>query len=106
MPRDKHPRDKILAALARRGPLTFTELLEETGLPRGVLAYHLARMKGLVEKTGEGLYKLTPEGAREARRLTLSRRRVNPALQESIEQALEIISRALSMVPPNPRAQG
>jgi len=44
--------------------VSYTELLNELGLPTGKLNYHLRQLEGLIEKTGERKYVLTSFGGK------------------------------------------
>ena len=54
-------RQSILVMLSQE-PRTYTNLLEELGVESGHLAYHLRQMGGVVEKDGDGVYRLTDLG--------------------------------------------
>ncbi len=54
-------RQSILVMLSGE-PRTYTYLLEELGVESGHLAYHLRQMGGVVEKDGDGVYRLTDLG--------------------------------------------
>jgi len=56
-------RRKIIVALANEGPLAFKDLMRKCNIKdSGTLNYHLERMKPLVTKDDQGLYKLTRIG--------------------------------------------
>src|SRR4030043_557530 len=58
----RHPaRRKILKMLSER-PMTFSEMLEELGIPGSHLTYHLENLGEFVVKTEDGKYKLSSVG--------------------------------------------
>jgi len=59
----RHPKRRlILELLAQKGPLTFTDLLELSGIRRtSALAFHLKKLRGLISKKGN-VYVITEAG--------------------------------------------
>ena len=56
-------RRKIIEVLGDKGPLTFTELMREAGVEEtGTFGFHIKRIEYLLEKTGDGKYKLSKLG--------------------------------------------
>ncbi|MEM2088476.1 MAG: helix-turn-helix domain-containing protein [Thermoproteota archaeon] len=58
----KARRNVLKIVRSSEGGVSYTELLNELGLPTGKLNYHLRQLEGLVEKTNEKKYVLTPFG--------------------------------------------
>jgi len=59
-----HPvRRKIIELIGGKGPQTYSQLLEETGLQTGTLNYHLGKLKELLVKDEDGRYSLSHLGA-------------------------------------------
>jgi DNA-binding transcriptional ArsR family regulator len=57
-----HPlRRRALKLLGER-PRMYSELMEELGVDSPTLAFHLKKLAGLVEKGGNGFYRLTDLG--------------------------------------------
>ena len=56
-------RRKIIRMLRER-PLSYSEMLDALDVETGALNYHLGKLKGLVEKSGNGTYVLTPLGVK------------------------------------------
>src|SRR5512136_844440 len=58
----RHPaRRKILKMLSER-PMTFSEMLEELGIPGSHLTYHLENLREFLVKLPDGKYKLSDAG--------------------------------------------
>jgi len=56
-------RRKVIELLAEKGPLTYTELMKETGVDdSGTFGFHLRRMSRLLKKNRMGEYELTALG--------------------------------------------
>ena len=56
-------RRKIIKLLAEEGPMQFTELMEKLGIEEtGTFGFHIKRLNELLERTGEGKYKLSELG--------------------------------------------
>ncbi len=56
-------RRKVIELLAEKGPLTYTELMKETGVDdSGTFGFHLRRMSKLLKKNRMGEYELTVLG--------------------------------------------
>ena len=60
-------RRRIIALLAGSSGLSYGELLRSTGVESSMLSFHLRKLKGLVEKGEDGLYRLTRLGTRAAK---------------------------------------
>lgn len=55
-----HVRRRVIELLAEKGPLTYTELMKETGVDdSGTFGFHLRRMSKLLKKNRMGEYELT-----------------------------------------------
>lgn len=58
-------RRDIIVSIAEKGPRSFTELMEDTGVKdTGTLTFHLRKMAGLLRKNERGDYELTDLGRR------------------------------------------
>ena len=59
-----HPvRRRIIKLLSVKGEASYSDILRELGVESSVLSFHLKKLAGLVEKTGNG-YRLTVLGRR------------------------------------------
>ncbi len=59
-------RRRIIAVLAGSGSLSYSDLLRNTGVESSMLSFHLRKLRGLVERGDDGLYRLTSLGRRAA----------------------------------------
>jgi DNA-binding HxlR family transcriptional regulator len=58
-------RRSIIESIAEKGPRSFTELMEDTGVgDTGTLTFHLRKMAGFIRKNERGDYELTDLGRR------------------------------------------
>ncbi|MEB3774527.1 MAG: helix-turn-helix domain-containing protein, partial [Desulfurococcales archaeon] len=60
-------RRRIIALLAGSRGLSYGDLLRSTGVESSMLSFHLRKLRGLVERGGDGLYRLTGLGLKAAR---------------------------------------
>ncbi len=58
--RNKNRRKMLL--MAYRAPVRYHEILEETGLKPGSIYHHLRVLEPLIEKEGQGVYRITETG--------------------------------------------
>ena len=68
-----HSMRRSLLAILGANPkgVSYTELINEMGLPTGKLNYHLEQLSGLIEKNGERKYILTPLGRKALNQIKL-----------------------------------
>ena len=59
-----HETRRRIIRILKEKPLAYSEMLEALGVETGALNYHLGKLKGLVEKSEDGTYRLTPLGVR------------------------------------------
>ena len=59
-----HETRRRIIRMLREKPLAYSEMLEALGVETGALNYHLGKLKGLVEKSEDGTYRLTSLGVK------------------------------------------
>ncbi|MCE4600518.1 MAG: helix-turn-helix domain-containing protein [Desulfurococcales archaeon] len=60
-------RRRVIALLAGSRGLSYSDLLRGTGVESSMLSFHLKKLRGLVERGSDGLYRLTGLGQRAAK---------------------------------------
>jgi len=58
----RHPARRKILKMLSAGPMTFSEMLEELGIPGSHLTYHLENLREFLGKTQDGKYKLSEVG--------------------------------------------
>jgi len=59
-----HETRRRIIRILKEKPLAYSEMLEALVVETGALNYHLGKLKGLVEKSEDGTYMLTPLGVK------------------------------------------
>ncbi len=94
-------RRKVIELLAEKGPLTYTELMKETGVDdSGTFGFHLRRMSKLLKKTRMGEYELTILGWKAYKTLCeLQGKKPKPYTKPPIEVGVETVEAPLKAKP-------
>lgn len=83
-------RRSIIESIAEKGPRSFTELMEDTGVgDTGTLTFHLRKMAGFIRKNERGDYELTDLGRRAYELIKIAHGRVEPRREEPGARAVE-----------------
>jgi DNA-binding HxlR family transcriptional regulator len=83
-------RRSIIESIAEKGPRSFTELMEDTGVgDTGTLTFHLRKMAGFIRKNERGDYELTDLGMRAYELIKIAHGRVESRREEPGAKAAE-----------------
>jgi DNA-binding HxlR family transcriptional regulator len=83
-------RRSIIESIAEKGPRSFTELMEDTGVgDTGTLTFHLRKMAGFIRKNERGDYELTDLGRRAYELIKIAHGRVESRREEPGARAAE-----------------
>jgi DNA-binding HxlR family transcriptional regulator len=93
-------RRSIIESIAEKGPRSFTELMEDTGVgDTGTLTFHLRKMAGFIRKNERGDYELTDLGRRAYELIKIAYGGVEPRREEPGARAVEAPRSSESLEP-------
>ncbi len=93
-------RRSIIESIAEKGPRSFTELMEDTGVgDTGTLTFHLRKMAGFIRKNERGDYELTDLGRRAYDLIKIAYGGVEPRREEPGARAVEAPRSSESLEP-------
>lgn len=93
-------RRSIIESIAEKGPRSFTELMEDTGVgDTGTLTFHLRKMAGFIRKNERGDYELTDLGRRAYEIIKIAYGGVEPRREEPGARAVEAPRSSESLEP-------
>ena len=93
-------RRSIIESIAEKGPRSFTELMEDTGVgDTGTLTFHLRKMAGFIRKNERGDYELTDLGRRAYDLIKIAHGGVEPRREEPGARAVEAPRSSESLEP-------
>ena len=84
-------RRAVIEAIAEKGPRSFTELMEDTGVSdTGTLTFHLRKMAGFIRKNERGDYELSDLGRRAYELIRIAYGKVEAEREKPKVEAVEV----------------